>query len=247
MSKPGFAVADKANYGVEGIREVKMLWGLGTILLIATIFLFRIDGLVWTILSIILLIITLISYGEAVLMTLSSKKGQGRVVKDILEKLKLKKEDLVLDVGCGRGFLMNSMAKQVSGGKVIGIDNWSDKRHQNTLETTLQNADTEGVKDRIEVQTADARNLPFEDDTFDAVASSLTIHTLPDQDERQKALAEIVRVLKPGGRVAVLDFMYVEEYPAILEKVGLKNVEKSQFYFSMFPPVIIVSGMKKED
>ncbi|MGP4079975.1 class I SAM-dependent methyltransferase [Pseudalkalibacillus sp. R45] len=247
MSKPNFAVANKGNYGIEGIREVKIMWVLGSILLIAAVYLFQLDGLVWTIVAFIFLAITIISYGEATWMTLSSKKGQGRVVSDMLGKLNLKKDDTVLDVGCGRGFLMNSLAKQVSGGKVIGIDNWSDKRNKNAPETTLQNAETEDVKDRIEVQTADTRNLPFEDETFDAVASSLTIHTIPDPDERQKALEEIARVLKPDGLVAIMDFMYVEEYPAILAKAGLTDVEKSQFYFSMFPPVIIVSGKKKAE
>ncbi|WP_221568381.1 class I SAM-dependent methyltransferase [Alkalihalobacillus sp. TS-13] len=247
MSKPSYSVANKANYGIEGIREVKIMWVLGSILLIAAIFLFQLEGLVWTVVSFIFLAITIISYGETTWMTLSSKKGQGRVVNDMLVKLNLNKDDVVLDVGCGKGFLMHSLAKQVSGGKVIGIDNWSDKRNQNAPETTLQNAETEGVKDQIEVQTADARNLPFEDETFDAVATSLTIHTIPDPDERQKALEEIVRIIKPDGRVAIMDFMYVEEYPAILGKAGLKEIEKSQFYFSMFPPVIIVSGIKKED
>ena len=57
----------------------------------------------------------------------------------------------------------------------------------------------------IEVETATAQALPFADGSFDLVASTLMLHHLPKQD-RPACVAEMLRVLKPGGRALVVDF-----------------------------------------
>src|SRR6266487_3801412 len=75
----------------------------------------------------------------------------------------------------------------------------------NSAEATRRNAIAEGVADRVELLTADMTALPFEDNSFDVVVSSLAIHNIPGRAGREKALTEAVRVLRPGGRLLIAD------------------------------------------
>ena len=105
-----------------------------------------------------------------------------------------------MDVGCGRGLLLNAAARRLTPGKAIGIDLWqSVDQSGNRPEATLANARLEGVAGLVEVKTGDMRELPFEDRTIDLVVSSLAIHNIPDPADRAKAVQEIARVLKPKG------------------------------------------------
>jgi hypothetical protein len=67
---------------------------------------------------------------------------------------------------------------------------------------------------------------------------------VPDQAGRAKAVQEIARVLKPGGRVALLDFQRTEEYVDSLRNLGWQDVELSGLHWLMFPPVRLVRGRK---
>ncbi len=88
------------------------------------------------------------------------------------------------------------------------------------------------------------RQLPFEDGSIDVVVSSLAIHNLPDKSGRAQAVREIARVLKLGGRVALLDFQCTDEYLQTLHELGWRQVERSGLLFRMFPPVRVVAGRK---
>ena len=111
------------------------------------------------------------------LMYFSSKVSKFWQRDRLLNQVTWKGTEKVLDVGCGAGLLLISAAKKLNqGGKAVGIDIWSDvDLSKNTSELTLQNAELEGVKDRVEVQTADARQLPFKGDIFDVIVSSLVV------------------------------------------------------------------------
>ena len=74
---------------------------------------------------------------------------------------------------------------------------------------------------RVEVQTADARKLPFDDASFDVVLSSAALHNIYNAGERQTAVREIARVLKSGGRVLILDVRHTNQYAATLRDAGL--------------------------
>lgn len=88
------------------------------------------------------------------------------------------------------------------------------------------------------------RELPFNDQTIDVVVSSLAVHNIPNQEGRLKAIQEIARVLKPGGKVALLDFQHTGEYAQTLRDLGWQDVKLSWLHFQMFPPVRIVTGKK---
>ena len=64
------------------------------------------------------------------------------------------------------------------------------------------------------------RALPFADGTFNVILSAWAIHNLPDAADRARALAEILRVLKPGGTLALTDIEGRAKYPDVLRKMG---------------------------
>lgn len=239
-------IAKRANYGIDAPIVIRNLSFIGIVLMIFTIISFLLHGLIWVILGTLFALGSIVCLAEALFMVWSSKKGKAKIVGAMIKNLHLKETDIVLDVGCGRGFVLNSIAKQLSSGKVIGIDIWNTKDQSgNHPQAALKNAETEGVLDRVEIINADARQLPFDENTFDVIVSSLAIHNIAVREGRKKAIDEIFRVLKTGGRVALLDFQYIEEYAQLLVEAGFMDITISKRYYSMFPPVRIVTGVKR--
>lgn len=111
-----------------------------------------------------------------------------------------------------RGAVLLAAAKRLPRGRAIGIDLWRADQTDNSPSATMANAELEGVADRIEVRTADMTALPFADESFDVVVSSLAIHNIPSRDGRRLALIEAVRVLRPGGRLAVADLWETRQH-----------------------------------
>ena len=66
-----------------------------------------------------------------------------------------------------------------------------------------------------------------------------------NREGRREALREIVRVLKPGGKVALMDFEHVKEYGEDLQGIGMQNVNVSGRSFWIYPPVRVATGVKK--
>ncbi len=104
----------------------------------------------------------------------------------------------VLDVGCGTGTLTIALRAKVGpGGEIVGIDAAPEMIAVPRDKATKQGAD-------IDFRVGLIEEIPFPDDSFDLVLSSFMLHHLPD-DVKGKGLAEIRRVLKPGGRFLVVD------------------------------------------
>ncbi len=151
--------------------------------------------------------------------------GKFAVWSEILGGLGLRGDEKVLDVGCGRGAVLVATARRLPAGRAVGVDLWSGgDQSGNAPGVTMGNAEAEGVRDRVRVVTGDATSLPFGDASFDLVVSSMAIHNIEDPARRGAALREVVRVLRPGGRVAVVDFMVVGQYPEILSLAGLSDL-----------------------
>lgn len=106
--------------------------------------------------------------------------------------------DHVLDVGCGTGEDVRAITGRAPGVSVIGIDAGEDKIRE-------ARALTLGLPRPVDFRVGDAYALPFDDETFDACRADRVFHHLVNPE---KALVEMARVARPGGRVAVSDTDY---------------------------------------
>ncbi len=155
-------------------------------------------------------------------MIYDSKIGKVREREQYLDKIAWRGDERVLDVGCGLGLFLIGAAKRLSAGRAVGIDKWQQEDLSgNNAAGTLNNAMIEGVADKVEVHTGDARKLPFDDASFNVVLSSMALHNIYNAGERQTAVREIARVLKSGGRVLIVDVRHTRQYAASLRDAGL--------------------------
>jgi ubiquinone/menaquinone biosynthesis C-methylase UbiE len=151
-------------------------------------------------------------------------------------------DEMVLDVGTGRGLLMIAAAQRLSSGRAVGIDIWSAKDLSgNTPQNTLRNAELEGVRERIEIETGDATRMRFPDASFDVVLSNLCIHNIPSRGGRKRSCQEIMRVLKPGGRAVISDFIHTRAYASWFRASGARTKRSVAVGF---PPLFIVEVRK---
>ena len=112
---------------------------------------------------------------------------------EIIRHLDLKDADVVLDVAAGTGEPGLTIATMLKSGKVI-ITDLADEM----LVIAYENAARAGIKN-VEFSACDVSELPFEDDSFDAISCRLGFMFFPDM---LLAAREMVRVLKPGGKIA---------------------------------------------
>ena len=149
----------------------------------------------------------------------ATRRGKFAVWEELLDQTVLQPEARVLDLGCGRGAVLLAAARRLGPqGRAEGIDLWrSIDQSGNSPEVTLTNAQAEGVAERVELHTGDLRALPFEDDSFDVVLSSLAIHNIKSEADREQAAREALRVLRPGGRLTMVDLPAGKGYLQLLE------------------------------
>ncbi len=182
----------------------------------------------------------------AALMWLSSRRGKLRARDALLDRLALRGDERVLDVGCGRGLLLVGAARRVERGSAVGIDLWSAKDlGDNRAAATLENARVEGVADRVTVETGNMCEMPFDDASFDVVVSCFAIHNVAAREDRRRAIGEIARVLKPGGRVAIQDLGRTGQYAADLRTLGFRDVGRRLSPWT-FPPSLVVEATAPE-
>lgn len=120
------------------------------------------------------------------------------VVPTFKEYFSLTSNSSLLDVGCAKGFMLHDIAQAIPSITLKGID-VSHYAIENTIENMKKN-----------VQVADARELPFEDNSFDVVISVNSVHNLAE-DDLAKALLEIERVSKGKSFITVDAYRSEEE------------------------------------
>lgn len=98
--------------------------------------------------------------------------------------------------------------------------------------------------DKISLVTADVQQLPFAGETFDFILSSLVIHNIKSLEGRAQAFKEMVRVLKPKGKIIIQDMANIQEYAKFLEENGLREITLSSRSWFIFPPVRIITAIK---
>ncbi|TCP23686.1 demethylmenaquinone methyltransferase/2-methoxy-6-polyprenyl-1,4-benzoquinol methylase [Tenacibaculum skagerrakense] len=126
----------------------------------------------------------------------------------------------ILDIATGTGDLALMMA-QLNPDKIVGLD-----ISPGMLEVGKQKVNKANLSDKIEMVVGDSENIPFEDNTFDAITVSFGVRNFENLD---KGLTEIYRVLRPGGKFVVLETSNPTKFPF---KQGYK------FYTNFILPVI---------
>ncbi|CCI81669.1 bifunctional demethylmenaquinone methyltransferase/2-methoxy-6-polyprenyl-1,4-benzoquinol methylase UbiE [Lactobacillus hominis] len=139
--------------------------------------------------------------------------------KKLFKKLAVKPGDFALDLCCGTGDLTIALAQQVGpSGNVVGLD-----FNEDMLALAYDKVLTAGVEKEVQLRQADAMNLPYEDESFNIVTIGFGLRNVPDANQ---VLREVYRVLKPGGKFAVLE---TSQPTNPIVKVGWKA------YFKLFP------------
>lgn len=124
--------------------------------------------------------------------------------KKILRMVKAVKPTTVLDVATGTGDLAILMA-QSGATQITGLD-----ISTGMLEVGRQKVQAGGLSDRIRMVVGDSENLPFADDSFDAITVGFGIRNF---ENLEKGLSEILRVLRPGGLFVILETSVPEKFP----------------------------------
>jgi arsenite methyltransferase len=181
---------------------------------------------------------------DAVLLW-GSRVGKLRVRDEVLSRIPWRGDERVLDIGCGHGLLLIGAAKHLSTGKAIGVDTWVQiDQADNSAAATLRNVELEGVSERVKVRNGDARALSFDTASIDIVLSGWTLHFVLDPAERTQALTEIERVLKPGGRVVIIDVDRVKEYEKFFRAKGWQDVTRSGPNYLFVTPSYTLTATK---
>lgn len=127
----------------------------------------------------------------------------------------------MLDVATGTGDFALEAIKILNPKKIIGVD-----ISQGMLDVAKKKIAQKGLSNQFEVHLGDSEHLQFEDNTFDAVTVAFGVRNFENLD---KGLADICRVLKPGGKAVILEFSNPKKFP-------IKQFYN--FYFKRITPTV---------
>jgi ubiquinone/menaquinone biosynthesis C-methylase UbiE len=154
----------------------------------------------------------------------------GRLRRKTIDLASIRPGESILDVGCGTGDLTR-LARETTGaiGQVVGID-----ASPEMIDVARRKAARQHSK--VDFRVGLIEQLAFADETFDVALSSLMIHHLP-VDLRQRGLQELRRVVKPGGRLVIVDFKQdgnLNELAALVKAAGFDHVETGDVHVLSF-------------
>lgn len=150
-------------------------------------------------------------------LSLGIDKGWRRKVVRMLKKDNPEK---ILDIATGTADLAIALTK-IPGANVTGVD-----ISAGMLKVGGEKIEKRGLTERIALQLGDSENLPFEDNSFDAITVAFGVRNF---ENLEQGLSEILRVIKPGGTVAILEFS---------QPTGFPFKQLYRFYFKFILPTI---------
>lgn len=155
--------------------------------------------------------------------------------KKVVKMVAKNQPQYVLDIATGTGDLAIAIAKKTNA-NVVGLD-----LSEGMLSFGREKIKSLNLNKQIQMVQGDAENLPYQDNTFDAVTVAFGVRNFENLD---KGLLEINRVLKPGGKLVILEFSKVESFPMkqlygfysryILPTIG-KIISKDQSAYTYLP------------
>lgn len=184
------------------------------------------------------------AWGYDLVIGLLTAGQERRFRRRIADLARLHPGEAVLDVGCGTGTLAMLAKEQVGAlGHVAGIDPSGQM-----IARARRKAERAGLS--MTFQVGMIEQLAFPDQSFDVVLSTFMMHHLPD-DLKQQGLAEVARVLKPGGRLLVIDLTgpagpwksRMRDLPSLLKEIGFSALETGK---PPFPGLSVASARKEE-
>lgn len=113
----------------------------------------------------------------------------------------------ILDIGTGNGVLAVKLARYFPRVEVTGVDYWG-KDWEYAKSVCAENARIASVSDRVQFVKGDAAALDFAEAEFEAIVSNLTFHEVKSVAQKGEVVKEALRVLKPGGTFAFVDYFY---------------------------------------
>lgn len=156
---------------------------------------------------------------------------QSKIHNLIIDRIIIRKEIKVLDIGAGNGALIIKIAKLLKSGSLVGIDYWGEDWEYSKSRCEL-NAECEGVKEKTDFIKGSASKLPFENNVFDTIVSCLTFHEVKDEKNKIKVVKEGLRVLKKDGQFIFLDLFLDEktfgsnaEFLNKISSMGVSNLK----------------------
>jgi ubiquinone/menaquinone biosynthesis C-methylase UbiE len=151
-----------------------------------------------------------------------------------LQHVRIEKQFTILDVGCGGGRTIRKHATAASEGMVYGVDYAAGS----VAASRAENRDAI-EKGRVQVERASVSHLPFSDEKFDLVSAVETIYYWPDPVED---LQEILRVLKPGGRVIVICETYIGGRWSSFKGPAMKLLRAKNFSMDEYKQLLVSAG-----
>jgi arsenite methyltransferase len=173
-----------------------------------------------------------------VVMVQSSRVVRFEVRDRILDSLALKGDERVLDVGSGTGVMLIGVAKRLKAGRVTGVDLSGE------ADIAKENAKLEGVGDKVRIDVCEMPKFVYPDNHYDVVVSMLALHNAGESEVCDQLVCEMVRVLKPGGRLAIYDVLRTGEYAQTLRAAGAQSVELSPVSWPWCLPTRTVTARK---
>ncbi|HUH35980.1 MAG TPA: bifunctional demethylmenaquinone methyltransferase/2-methoxy-6-polyprenyl-1,4-benzoquinol methylase UbiE [Moheibacter sp.] len=166
--------------------------------------------------------------------------------KKVVKSVQRSKPQRILDIATGTGDLAIQMAKATDA-KITGFD-----LSAGMLEVGKKKIAKENLSERIEMIQGDAEKMPFDNDVFDVITVAFGVRNF---EHLNVGLAEIHRVLKPGGKFIILEFSQPEAFPMkqlyafyskqILPRIG-KKISKDQSAYTYLPDSVKAFPYGKE-
>ena len=151
-------------------------------------------------------------------------------IERLIDGLCLDGREQVLEVHAGSALIHERVAHKLTTGRLV--------------RRVVSGADQGSASNPAALGVAPGGDLPFDNGWFDLVITRLALHCVEDQVARARLLREMARVLKPGGRIVLIDCCHAQQYVSVLSAAGLRRVQRRRESFLAQPRLDVVTARK---